>query len=148
MKKTTYPKFIPAILCILISIAHAAGGASAAGNIPAIKGEWSGSYAYPANSGQQPVPFNITFFQKADEIHGTITEPATFGNFTSETLSATFNGSVDSLGYVTFTKHYSGEGGVSHDVMYQGRLSKDGDQITGKWIISGTWSGTFVLDRK
>ena len=37
---------------------------------------------------------------------------------------------------------------VSHDVVYEGEVSPDGQEISGRWSIVGSWSGSFLMVRK
>jgi hypothetical protein len=36
---------------------------------------------------------------------------------------------------------------VSHDVVYEGEVSLDGQEIGGRWSIVGSWSGSFLMVR-
>lgn len=50
-------------------------------------------------------------------------------------------------GQLTFTKFPDG-GGQVHSIDYIGSISGDGNCVSGQWIIHGTWSGTFRMQRK
>ncbi len=48
---------------------------------------------------------------------------------------------------VTFVKSYDDLRRAQNPVHYDGTVSEDGDEITGRWIIHGEWSGTFLMVR-
>ena len=53
---------------------------------------------------------------------GDMAEINTFAKENTPQLFSTVRGSIDSGGFVRFTKTYDGTGGVSHSVQYQGQL--------------------------
>ena len=48
---------------------------------------------------------------------------------------------------VTFVKTYDGSNPNYRTAAYKGTLSDDGTEIEGRWIISGIWSGKFLMVR-
>ncbi|MFA5141078.1 MAG: hypothetical protein WC728_17765 [Elusimicrobiota bacterium] len=121
------------------------------GGGPTVAGTWDGIYLYPEVDasgtpvGKPPVRFHAEFTQYGLDIGGRITEPATFGAAGTPTLYANvMDGKMGEDGSIRFIKRYDGTGGVEHDVLYQGFISPDGQQINGAWSI-GEWKGTFRL---
>ena len=97
-----------------------------------ISGLWIGHYAYPGNAAA--VPFLATIDDAGGALSGTIVEPNTMGE-TSDTLGSILSGSRHGSA-VDFTKVYDGESDAAHAVDYVGRLSADGNSISGVWSLA------------
>jgi hypothetical protein len=65
---------------------------------------------------------------------------------TSDTLEAVLSGSRDGQA-VDFTKMYDGASDAAHAVDYVGRLSGDGNSISGVWSL-GDIDGSFEMHRE
>jgi hypothetical protein len=78
-------------------------------------------------------------------LRGTIVEPNTIGR-SSDQLEAVLSGSRSGAS-VDFTKMYDGESDAAHAVDYVGRLSADGNSITGVWSLETT-DGSFEMYRE
>jgi len=107
-----------------------------------LSGTWSGRYEYP--DGRPGVDFTMNLVFSQGTIAGSVVEPNTFGDSTSNNLYANFTGAVNGDD-IRWLKTYDGTGGVSHSVTYEGTLDRAGKSIAGRWT-SGA-SGTFTLSR-
>ena len=103
-----------------------------------------GSYSYPAGQGPT-TPFLASLTDDGGTLRGTIIEPNTIGR-SSDQLEAVLSGSRSGSS-VDFTKMYDGESDAAHAVDYVGRLSSDGNSITGVWSL-GTLDGSFEMHRE
>jgi hypothetical protein len=109
-----------------------------------LSGLWLGSFSYPA--GQGPLtPFLASLEDNDGSLSGSIVEPNTIGN-ASEQLQAFVSGSRSGTA-VDFTKMYDGESDAAHAVDYVGRLSEDGNSITGVWSLEQL-DGAFQMHRE
>jgi len=113
------------------------------GNRLDMTGLWHGTFAYPAF--QRPTtPFVAQISDDDGVLSGTIMEPNTIG-WSSEELNAVLAG--NRLGEaVDFIKTYDGSGDAAHSVDYVGRLSDDGNSVTGVWSLCDL-DGTFEMHR-
>jgi hypothetical protein len=111
---------------------------------PNLSGLWLGSFAYPGGEGPT-TPFLASLTDDEGALRGTIVEPNTIGR-SSDQLEAVLSGSR-SGGSVDFTKLYDGESDAAHAVDYVGRLSPDGNSITGVWSL-GAMDGSFEMYRE
>jgi len=109
-----------------------------------LSGLWLGSYAYPSNLGPT-TPFLASLVDDGGALSGTIVEPNTMGG-SSDQLGAIISGSRSGSA-VDFTKVYDAESDAAHAVDYVGRLSGDGNTITGVWSLE-TIDGTFEMYRE
>ena len=109
-----------------------------------LSGLWMGSYSYPRGEGPT-TPFLARMEDHEGRLGGTIMEPNTIGS-TSNTLEAVLSGSRDGQA-VDFTKLYDGASDAAHAVDYVGRLSADGNSITGMWSLHDL-DGTFEMHRE
>lgn len=120
-------------------LALTAADAFAAG-LPQGQSTWSGRYDY--QDGKPGAPFTLTINSSGSNFSGGTSEPATFGDGSSSTLTANVAGSVNG-NQVSFVKTYDGSGGQHHSIQYNGTLSADGRSISGRWNIGPNWSGPF-----
>jgi hypothetical protein len=109
-----------------------------------LSGLWMGSFAYPAGQGPT-TPFLASLTDNGGNIRGTIVEPNTIGP-SSDQLEAVLSGSRSGSS-IDFTKIYDGASDAAHAVDYVGRLSTDGNSITGVWSLQ-TVDGTFEMHRE
>ena len=109
---------------------------------PNLSGLWLGSYSYPGGEGPT-TPFMAKLVDAGGSLSGEILEPNMLGG---GELSAFLAGSRSGAA-VDFTKTYDGTGGVSNSVDYVGRVSEDGNSVTGVWSMQGM-DGTFEMYRE
>ena len=109
-----------------------------------LSGLWLGSFSYPAGEGPL-TPFLASLEDDGGSLRGTTIEPNTIGS-ASEQLQALISGSRAGSA-VDFTKMYDGESDAAHAVDYVGRVSADGNSITGVWSL-GAVDGTFQMHRE
>ena len=107
-----------------------------------ISGLWMGSYSYPWGGS---VPFLARIEDRDGALSGTIIEPNTMG-VSSDSLEAILSGSRHGSA-VDFTKAYDGASDAAHAVDYVGRLSGDGNSITGVWSLADA-DGSFEMHRE
>ena len=111
---------------------------------PDISGLWLGRYAYPAGQGPS-TPFLARIEDAGGALSGTIIEPNMIGP-SSDSLEAVISGSrVEHA--VDFTKLYDGASDAAHAVDYVGRVSADGNTITGVWSLE-QFDGSFEMHRE
>ena len=109
-----------------------------------LSGLWLGSFSYPAGEGPA-TPFLASLEDDDGSLSGSIVEPNTIGD-ASEQLQAFVSGSRSGTA-VDFTKMYDGASDAAHAVDYVGRLSPDGNSITGVWSLAAM-DGTFAMHRE
>jgi hypothetical protein len=107
-----------------------------------ISGLWLGHYAYAFGGS---VPFLARLEDEDGALSGTMIEPNTMGR-SSDSLEALLSGSRHGTA-VDFTKAYDGASDAAHAVDYVGRLSGDGNTISGVWSL-GDADGTFEMHRE
>ena len=113
-----------------------------------IAGVWIGTYSY--RNDRASVGF--TFFfppAKDNSCIGRSEEQNTFGNRSAPKLYAILSCSETALypgQTLTIRKTYDGTGGVSHTVMYTGKVSADLRTISGEWVLNDL-RGTFTMSR-
>ena len=110
-----------------------------------IAGLWMGHYAYPDPRMGNPTPFLARIEDADGALSGTIIEPNTIGP-SSDSLEALLSGSRTGSA-VDFTKVYDGASDAAHAVDYVGRLSSDGNTITGVWSLA-EYDGSFEMHRE
>ena len=109
-----------------------------------LSGLWLGSFSYPG--GQGPLtPFLASLEEDGGRLRGTIVEPNTIGASSGQ-LQALIAG-MRSGSAVDFTKMYDGESDAAHAVDYVGRVSADGNSITGVWSLA-EMDGSFEMHRE
>lgn len=109
-----------------------------------LSGLWLGSYAYPAGQGPT-TPFLARIEDDAGSLSGSIIEPNTIGLSSGE-LEAVISGSRHGDA-VDFTKLYDGASDAAHAVDYVGRVSADGNSVTGVWSLADL-DGPFEMHRE
>jgi hypothetical protein len=107
-----------------------------------ISGLWMGRYSYVFGGS---VPFLASIEDAEGALSGTIIEPNSMGRC-SDSLEAIVSGSRHGSA-VDFTKAYDGASDAAHAVDYVGRLSGDGNSITGVWSL-GDADGAFEMHRE
>jgi hypothetical protein len=109
-----------------------------------LSGLWMGSFSYPAGQGPR-TPFLARLEDRDGSLSGSIMEPNTIGA-TSDQLEAILSGSRQGSA-VDFTKVYDGASDAAHAVDYVGRLSGDGNSVSGVWSLADL-DGTFEMHRE
>jgi hypothetical protein len=109
-----------------------------------LSGLWLGRYSYPNGLGPT-TPFLASLQDHDGALSGTIVEPNTIGA-SSEQLGAILSGSRSGSS-VDFTKVYDAESDAAHAVDYVGKLSADGNTISGVWSLEA-FDGTFEMFRE
>jgi len=110
-----------------------------------IRGFWSGEYAYDA-PGMSKVEFQAELEQLGAILEGTSTEQNTFDEGAGQILIAELFGKVSGKN-ISFTKSYTNVSQLTDKVIYKGSISDDGHLITGSWVISLIFSGSFRMTR-
>ena len=109
-----------------------------------LSGLWLGSFSYPSGLGAT-TPFLARIEDYDGSLSGTIIEPNTMGE-SSDELQAVLSGSRSGSS-VDFTKMYDGESDAAHAVDYVGRLSTDGNTVSGVWSLENL-DGSFEMYRE
>ncbi|MDP8993769.1 MAG: hypothetical protein M3N07_02120 [Pseudomonadota bacterium] len=109
-----------------------------------LSGLWLGSFSYPAGEGPT-TPFMARIEDCGGSLSGSTIEPNTVGT-SSEALEALISGSRDGAA-VDFTKTYDGASDAAHSVDYVGRVSNDGNTVSGVWSMA-EMDGTFEMHRE
>jgi hypothetical protein len=116
----------------------------------ALTGTWAGTYFFPMTNATGGTVGSVTFFAEltidGDKLRGSVIEPNTIGDRTTNELRAKIEGTIGEDGLVRFVKTYDGTGGVDHRVEYVGRLDVVTQQIEGVWKVTGS-EGRFVMRR-
>lgn len=109
-----------------------------------ISGRWAGIFNYPHS--HPPNGFEAVLSDAGGAISGTISEPdddpAGMGGPLHSLIEGHRQGSA-----VTFTKMYDDLDRMPEPIFYSGTIQPDGNEINGRWEISGHWSGTFLMVR-
>ena len=109
-----------------------------------LTGTWHGIYSYPGDEGP-PTPFLAIILDRAGSITGTIVEPDQF--YGQGTLDAAIAG-VRAGTSVDFIKTYNDSlSGYDNPVDYVGRLSDDGQTVSGIWSLLDR-DGSFEMERE
>lgn len=109
-----------------------------------LSGQWDGQFAYPSGTGPL-TPFLANLSQRGASFTGTIIEPDLYspGASTEATIVGVIAGDA-----VDFTKTYRhASRGYENPVDYVGKLSEDGERITGVWSLL-SYNGTFEMVRQ
>src|SRR5690349_13599178 len=92
----------------------------------ALTGTWAGTYFFPMTNAAGSTVGSVTFFAEltidGGSVRGSVIEPNTIGDRTTNELRAKIEGTIAEDGLVRFVKTYDGTGGVDHRVEYVGRL--------------------------
>jgi hypothetical protein len=108
-----------------------------------LTGIWHGLYTYSSGSS---VSFVATLIDSGGFLGGSTHETSIWDS--GLTICAMLEGSRDGRA-VSFLKTYQ-NAGPSYDapIRYRGTLSDDATEIEGRWTISSTWSGKFLMVRQ
>ena len=109
-----------------------------------LTGLWQGLFSYPRLL--EPGSFVAILIESGSCVTGTTHEPAPPRSAMPGLLYATIDGRRSGSS-VAFVKTYDGTGGRKHSVAYEGRLNGEGTEIEGRWQISRSWSGKFLMLR-
>lgn len=116
----------------------------------ALTGTWAGTYFFPMTNATGTTVGSVAFFAEltidGGSMSGSVVEPNTIGDRTTNELRAKIEGTIGEDGLVRFVKTYDGTGGVDHRVEYVGRLDVVTQQIEGVWKVTGS-EGRFVMRR-
>jgi hypothetical protein len=110
-----------------------------------LTGAWFGKYDY-ANVSGQSVAFIAALTETDGGVSGTISEPNNHGVL-SDYVRALVDGTRSGMA-VAFVKAYDGAADYAHCVVYNGLLNNAGTEISGRWIIDGKLTGSFVMNRE
>lgn len=109
-----------------------------------LSGRWRGIFDYPAEL--PATAFAADLRDAGGVITGSIEEPDILRSGRPD-IRALIEGRREG-GEVRFVKFYEA-GATGYDaVAYHGAIARDGDEITGRWDITGAWSGTFLMIRE
>jgi hypothetical protein len=109
-----------------------------------LSGDWAGTYSYPG--ARPPVSFSASLSERAGLLSGVMEEKSVMRGGPPRLRSASIEGRR--VGFaVTWLKMYE-DCEINHNVEYEGAVSADGDEISGRWSIFGNWSGAFLMVRK
>lgn len=109
-----------------------------------VTGEWTGIFNYP--DPHPPNGFEAVLREVAGTITGETREVSDSAEDVDKIQCAMLDGTRSGHA-VTFTKHYDEMHRAANPVRYDGVLSDEGDEITGRWTIPGHWAGTFMMVR-
>jgi hypothetical protein len=110
-----------------------------------LTGVWHGLYTYPGDQGS--VFFVATLIESGSSLSGSTYEPCAGADCPTGTLFALLSGSRNA-GAVTFVKTYERGGHrFQHPITYAGSLNADATEIEGRWNISRSGSGKFLMIR-
>ena len=109
-----------------------------------LTGVWYGFYSYPTEL--DPQAFTATLVQSGAHLGGSTHETIAWPREGVFTVTALLDGLREGSA-VRFSKRYDGANGWNHEVLYEGLLSPETDEIEGTWRIPGDWSGRFVMVR-
>ena len=115
-----------------------------------LSGRWSGVYFYPVSGANRddtwpPTPFTALLTDVAGRVAGTTTEPDMLAGPDAPPVSAVVEGR-HAAGELTFVKITDAP--RQHPIHYSGVIAANGDSISGRWTIPGSWSGTFRMQRR
>lgn len=116
-----------------------------------LSGRWTGVYFYPhdpdwnANDNMPATPFTAELTDTSGVVIGTTIEPDLLFSDGVD-VRAVLEGRHDGA-RLTFTKTPDGRD-RDHVILYDGEISADGQSISGRWTIPGSWSGDFRMQRR
>ena len=110
-----------------------------------VGGDWTGLFSYPRD--QPPVSFTAALSEASGWIVGVVEEESGEGLGPARRLGASIQGRRNGVA-VTWLKLYDDLSSHYDAVHYEGAVSADGEEISGRWSIAGSWSGTFLMVRK
>jgi hypothetical protein len=109
-----------------------------------LSGVWLGQYSFPRKL--PPVAFQATIEENDSWLVGTTEEIASFGDRRGVIITATIQGRRTGTS-VTWLKLYDQPPHL-HSINYAGVVSDSGDEISGRWQVPESWSGTFLMIRQ
>ena len=109
-----------------------------------LSGDWTGVFSYPRD--QPPASFTARLSEQAGWISGVIEEQSWKGLGPVRRLGATIQGRRTGFS-LTWLKLYDDLDGFHDAVQYEGSVDQNGEEISGRWSIVGSWSGTFLMVR-
>ena len=109
-----------------------------------LSGGWRGTFHYP--HGLPPTYFSVILSDRDGLLSGTVEEPLPLELGRSGTIGATLDGRRQGSS-VRFTKFYDPDRDFDA-VAYEGTISPEGDEVSGRWNIAGAWSGTVLMVRE
>ena len=109
-----------------------------------LSGRWHGFYSYPGHV--RSCAFEAELRDHEGEIVGITYELAEFGPVPGGTLTASLHGRR-SGSEVEFAKTYDEISLAHYSIHYAGTVAPDGNEIDGRWTISGPYSGSFLMVR-
>jgi len=107
-----------------------------------LTGVWQGIYSY-AVGGLPTVPFTATLIEAGSSLTGSVHEQC---RMNGQTLLFSVNGSRHGTA-ISFIKTYLGTSSYYRRIVYDGAVNDDANEIEGRWIIPGDWSGRFLMTR-
>jgi hypothetical protein len=109
-----------------------------------LSGAWAGLFNYPKLYG--PVAFSADLVERGGWLTGATKETVTIGAASGAKITATLQGRRTGP-FVTWLKLYDAISRGYDSVHYEGDVNEDATEIHGHWIVSGNWSGTFIMIR-
>jgi hypothetical protein len=109
-----------------------------------LTGLWHGLFSYPMAG--KAGNFSATLIESGATISGSTSEIWASGARAGETVLAMLSGHRNGQS-VAFTKTYEGPAKPNHSVEYEGTLTDDCLEIEGRWSISASWGGQFLMIR-
>ena len=107
-----------------------------------LTGHWHGIFNYP--DGSPPTEFEAELREIGGIVTGETTEPSDGIEDIAADQCAFIEGRRAGHA-VTFVKRYDE---MHRDpVHYDGTISDEGTEVSGRWTIAGEWSGTFLMIR-
>lgn len=110
-----------------------------------LSGDWAGIYSYPHSL--PPVSFTASLSETGGWIVGEVEEQSEKGRGPPRRLGASIQGRRQGLS-VTWLKTYDDPAHHHEAVQYEGAVSADGEEISGRWSLFGNWSGSFLMVRQ
>lgn len=110
-----------------------------------VDGFWTGEYLYD-KAGFPTVEFQAELRQLEAIISGNTTEFNTFDHEAGQIIIGELFGKVAGHS-ISFTKVYKNTSYAADEIAYTGSVSDDGKLITGRWNITGVFSGSFRMIR-
>jgi hypothetical protein len=110
-----------------------------------LSGDWVGVYSYPGDA--PPVSFTASLSETAGWIAGVVEEQSAEGLGPPRRLGASIQGRRNGAS-TTWLKLYDDLAHGYDAVRYEGSVTPDGEEISGRWSIFSSWSGTFLMVRQ
>jgi hypothetical protein len=110
-----------------------------------LTGQWSGLFNYPEQF--LAGAFEANLIEISGIVSGATNESGQCEQDFHLSVSAHIEGQRANNS-VSFTKFYDSPLPDYLPVEYTGKLSPEGDELSGVWQVSAAWSGTFIMIRK